>query len=76
MSAEDNLSKPQFEAVNIVAQEIQAGDYLDSTRKIRVHAAKMIGENFTVAHKLRGSKAPGITDYKPDQTVRVWRKKS
>ena len=76
MSAENNLSKTQFEAVNITAQEIQAGDYLDISRKTRVHAARMIGENFTVAHKLRGSKSPGITDYKPDQVVKVWRKKS
>jgi len=76
MSAEDNLSKTQFEAVNITAQEIQAGDYLDISRKTRVHAAKMIGENFTVAHKLRGSKAPGVSMYKPDDKVRVWRKKS
>lgn len=76
MSAEDNLSKTQFEAVNITAQEIQAGDYLDISRKTRVHAAKMIGDNFTVAHKLRGSKAPGVSMYKPDDKVRVWRKKS
>lgn len=76
MSAENNLSKTQFEAVNITAQEIQAGDYLDVSRKTRVHAAKMIGENFTVAHKLRGSKAPGVSMYKPDDKVRVWRKKS
>ena len=76
MSAENNLSKTQFEAVNITAQEIQAGDYLDISRKTRVHAAKMIGDNFTVAHKLRGSKAPGVSMYKPDDKVRVWRKKS
>ena len=67
--------KDEFEAAHVAARDIQPGDYLDSSMKVRVHAARMIGSNFTVAHRLRGSKAPGITDYKPDQTVRVWRKK-
>jgi hypothetical protein len=43
--------------------------------KVRVHAAKMIGNDFVVAHKLRGSKSPGVSMYKPDDKVRVWRKK-
>lgn len=65
----------EFEMGHIAAKEIVPGDFLDSTAKIRVHAAKMIGNDFVVAHKLRGSKSPGITSYKPDQKVRVWRKK-
>jgi hypothetical protein len=51
------------------------GDYLDPSVKLRVHAAKMIGNDFVVAHKLRGSKSPGVSTYKPDEQVRVWRKK-
>lgn len=65
----------EFESSHIAAREIAPGDYLDPSVKVRVHAARMIGSNFTVAHKLRGSKSPGITDYKPDQIVKVWRKK-
>ena len=65
----------EFEAAHIAARDIQPGDYLDISRKTRVHAAKMIGDNFVVAHKLRGSKAPGVSNYKPDDKVRVWRKK-
>ena len=65
----------EFEAAHIAARDIQPGDYLDPSVKVRVHAARMIGNNFVVAHRLRGSKAPGITDYKPDDKVKVWRKK-
>ena len=65
----------EFEAAHINARDIQPGDYLDPSVKLRVHAAKMIGNDFVVAHKLRGSKAPGVSTYKPDDTVRVWRKK-
>lgn len=65
----------EFEAAHIAARDIIPGDYLDPSAKLRVHAAKMIGNDFVVAHKLRGSKAPGTTSYSPDQMVRVWRKK-
>jgi hypothetical protein len=65
----------EFEASHIAAREIVPGDYLDASVKLRVHAAKMIGNDFVVAHKLRGSKAPGVSTYKPDDKVRVWRKK-
>jgi hypothetical protein len=34
----------------------------------------MIGDKMVAAHRLRGSKAPGVTSYDPDQIVRVWRK--
>ena len=61
--------------LSIPAREIQAGDRLDATGKVRVHAAKMIGDRMMAAHKLRGSKAPGMNSYKPDQQVTVWRKK-
>ena len=71
MSAKDSLSQKQF---SIPAREIQPGDRLDSSGKIRVHAAKMIGDKMVAAHKLKGSKAPGITSYHPDQMVKVWRK--
>jgi hypothetical protein len=70
MSRKDN-----FEAAHVAAREIAPGDYLDASMKLRVHAAKMIGNDFVVAHKLRGSKAPGVSMYKPDEKVRVWRKK-
>lgn len=66
----------EFESAHIAAREIAPGDYLDPSVKLRVHAAKMIGNDFVVAHKLRGSKAPGVSTYKPDDKVRVWRKKS
>lgn len=65
----------EFESSHIAAREIVPGDYLDPSVKLRVHAAKMIGNDFVVAHRLRGSKAPGVSTYKPDDTVRVWRKK-
>jgi hypothetical protein len=65
----------EFQSSHIAAREIAPGDYLDASVKLRVHAAKMIGNDFVVAHKLRGSKAPGVSTYKPDETVRVWRKK-
>ncbi|NBT46630.1 MAG: hypothetical protein EBT07_02255 [Actinobacteria bacterium] len=65
----------EFEAAHIAARDIQPGDYLDPGVKVRVHAARMIGNNFVVAHRLRGSKAPGVKEYKPDESVRVWRKK-
>jgi hypothetical protein len=65
----------EFEAAHIAARDMQPGDYLDSTRKVRVHAVKMIGEDLVAAHRLRGSKAPGVTHYKPDAKVKVWRKK-
>jgi hypothetical protein len=65
----------EFESSHIAAREIAPGDYLDPSVKLRVHAAKMIGNDFVVAHKLRGSKAPGVSTYKPDDKVRVWRKK-
>ena len=66
----------EFESSHIAAKEIAPGDYLDPSVKLRVHAAKMIGNDFVVAHKLRGSKSPGVSTYKPDDKVRVWRKKS
>jgi hypothetical protein len=66
----------EFESSHIAAREIAPGDYLDPSVKLRVHAAKMIGNDFVVAHKLRGSKSPGVSTYKPDDKVRVWRKKS
>jgi hypothetical protein len=65
----------EFESSHIAAREIAPGDYLDASVKLRVHAAKMIGNDFVVAHKLRGSKSPGVSTYKPDDKVRVWRKK-
>ena len=65
----------EFESAHVTAKEIAPGDYLDPSVKLRVHAAKMIGNDFVVAHKLRGSKAPGVSTYKPDDKVRVWRKK-
>lgn len=65
----------EFESAHISARDIQVGDYLDSSAKVRVHAAKMIGPNMVAAHKLRGSKAPGVSSFKPDDKVRVWRKK-
>jgi len=65
----------EFEMGKVSAKEIIPGDYLDPNVKVRVHAARMIGDNIVVAHKLRGSKAPGVTSYHPDQEVRVWRKK-
>lgn len=65
----------EFEAAHITAKEIAPGDYLDPAVKVRVHAAKMIGNDFVVAHKLRGSKSPGVSMYRPDEKVRVWRKK-
>lgn len=68
-------SRAEFEAAHIAAKDIQPGDYLDSTQKIRVHAVKMIGDELVAAHRLRGSKAPGMSSYKPDAKVRVWRKK-
>jgi len=67
--------KATFEAAHIAARDIQPGDYLDTTQKLRVHAVKMIGDDVVAAHRLRGSKAPGVTSYKPDAKVRVWRKK-
>jgi hypothetical protein len=67
--------KDNFEAAHVAAREIAPGDYLDASMKLRVHAAKMIGNDFVVAHKLRGSKAPGVSMYNPDEKVRVWRKK-
>ena len=66
-----NLNHKQF---NIPAKEIQPGDRLDSAGKLRVHAARIIGKKMVAAHKLKGSKSPGITEYDPDQIVRVWRK--
>ena len=69
MSRKDN-----FEAAHVAAREIAPGDYLDASMKLRVHAAKMIGNDFVVAHKLRGSKSPGVSMYHPDDKVRVWRK--
>ena len=74
MSAQDNLGR-QFTMLSIPAREIQEGDRLDATGKVRVHAAKMIGDRMMAAHKLRGSKAQGMNSYKPDQQVTVWRKK-
>jgi hypothetical protein len=68
--------KDNFEAAHVAARDIAPGDYLDASMKLRVHAAKMIGNDFVVAHKLRGSKAPGVSMYSPDEKVRVWRKKS
>ena len=73
MSAQDNLGR-QFTMLSIPAREIQAGDRLDATGKVRVHAAKMIGDRMMAAHKLRGSKAPGMNSYHPDDMVKVWRK--
>jgi len=66
-----NLNHKQF---SIPAIQIQPGDRLDPAGKVRVHAARMIGKRFTVAHKTRGSKSPGMSDYDPDQIVRIWRK--
>ena len=66
-----NLNHKQF---NIPAKEIQPGDRLDVSGKLRVHAARMIGDKMVAAHKLRGSKAPGVTSYDPHQIVKVWRK--
>lgn len=67
--------REEFESAHVTAKEIAPGDYLDASVKLRVHAAKMIGNDFVVAHKLRGSKSPGVSMYKPDDKVRVWRKK-
>ena len=66
-----DLNPKQF---SIPAHQIQPGDRLDPAGKVRVHAARMIGKRFTVAHKTRGSKAPGMSSYDPDQIVKVWRK--
>ena len=68
--------RDEFEMGHIAAKEIIPGDYLDPAVKLRVHAAKMIGNRMTVAHKLRGSKSPGVTQYDPEEKVRVWRKKN
>jgi len=72
----DEVSRSsEFESAHIAARDMQVGDYLDASAKIRIHAVKQIGANMVAAHKLRGSKAPGVSSFKPDDKVRVWRKK-
>ena len=63
----------EFHKARIAASEIQVGDRLDISGKVRVHAVKKIGENIVAAHRLRGSKSPGVTSYNPDDQVTVWR---
>ena len=63
----------EFHKARIAASEIQVGDRLDMSGKVRVHAVKKIGENIVAAHRLRGSKSPSITSYDPDDQVTVWR---
>jgi len=58
----------------IKASDIQPGDYLDITGKTKVHAVRMIGQYFTVAHKTRGARSGNITEFQPGHIVRVWRK--
>lgn len=58
----------------VSARDIQPGDFLDMAGKVRVHAARQVGESIFVAHKLRGSKAPGMSSFEPDKQVAVYRK--
>lgn len=65
----------EFESAQVAARDLQPGDRLDISGKVRVHAVKPIGDKIGAAHKTRGSKSGGISMYSPDQQVRVWRKK-
>jgi hypothetical protein len=66
--------------LRIPAADIKPGDYLDVTRKVRVHTVRTSdpvpnGRSLTtLAWRLRGSKAPGVTLRPADKIIPVWRR--
>ena len=58
----------------VAASEVKAGDYLDPRGKCRVHATNVRGGVASLAWRLRGSRAPGVTRVDEAQDVTVWRR--
>jgi hypothetical protein len=58
----------------VAASEVKAGDYLDRLGKCRVHATNVRGGVASLAWRIRGSRAPGVTRVDEAQTVAIWRR--
>lgn len=54
------------------ASEVKVGDFLDPSRKTRVHAVMSRNGNTTLAYKVKGSKSPGIYRHADAERVRVY----
>lgn len=59
---------------DVLASEVQIGDFLDISGKVRVHNTNVRGTRATLAYKVRGSKAPGVHVRNHDDVISVWRK--
>jgi hypothetical protein len=59
--------------VQVQAQDVQAGDFLDAARKVRVHTVLTRNGRTTLAYRVRGSGAPGATGRCATETVEVYR---
>lgn len=58
----------------VLASDVQQGDFLDISGKVRVHQTRTANGQTTLAYKVRGSKAPGIRIHPEDKAVYVWRR--
>lgn len=77
MSAEDNVSKTQFERTKVRGAEVQVGDRLDSGGKHRV-AVVHTRKDGTVLHRIetRGARSASVRSVGPDEMVSIYRKRS
>lgn len=70
----ENLQPAQFR--DIPATDLEVGHFLDSGRKVRVsmvHPDK--SKRVLIQEKRTGARSPGVKQYKPEDTVRVWERK-
>lgn len=70
----ENLSPDQFR--EIPATDLQVGHFLDSGRKNRVakiHPDK--SKRVLAQTKRTGARSPGVQQWAPDETVKVWERK-
>ena len=62
-----------FEASVISAKDIQVGDRLDITGKVRVHRIMRRENEVLAGTRTRGSGTGGIQSWHPDAEVKVYR---
>ena len=64
-----------FHASVIAARDIQVGDRLDISGKVRVHRVMKRDNEILAGTKTRGSGTGGLASWHPDKEIKVYRPK-